>query len=142
MVRLNEAEYDARAFEERGIRHHDLHFDDCTSPPPAVARAFFAATDAAVDGGGMVAVHCKAGLGRTGTMIALYMMRTLGFGAREAMGWLRVMRPGSVIGPQQHFLCAAEQGDACCIQVTAALQGGRPPSAALAAQVAGAVERL
>ncbi len=107
-VRLNEAEYDAGAFEERGIRHHHLRFDDCACPPPAVARAFLAAADAAVGGGGAVAVHCRAGLGRTGTLIALYMMRSLGFGAREAMGWLRVMRPGSVIGPQQHFLCAVE----------------------------------
>ncbi len=64
--------------------------------------------DVAVEGGGAVAVHCKEGLGRTGTLIALYMMRSLGFGAREAIGWLRIMRPGSVIGPQQHFLCAVE----------------------------------
>jgi cell division cycle 14 len=46
--------------------------------------------------------------GRTGTLTALYLMRSWGFGAREAMGWLRIMRPGSVIGPQQHYLCRME----------------------------------
>ena len=37
-------------------------------------------------------------------------MRRWGFGAREAMGWLRVLRPGSVLGDQQHFLVGVERG--------------------------------
>lgn len=49
-------------------------------------------------------MHCKAGLGRTGSCIGAYMMKHYGFSAREAIGWMRVCRPGSVIGPQQHYL--------------------------------------
>ena len=35
-------------------------------------------------------------------------MQREGFTAREAMGWLRIMRPGSVIGVQQRYLCIME----------------------------------
>ena len=46
-------------------------------------------------GEGVVAVHCRAGLGRTGTLIGLWLMRHRGFAAREAIAWLRIVRPGS-----------------------------------------------
>ena len=106
VVRLNEARYDAAAFEEHNIRVVELEFDDCTAPPPHIVTAFLAAADA---DDGAVAVHCKAGLGRTGTLIGVWMMLRRGFTAREAMGWLRIMRPGSVIGEQQHYLCALDE---------------------------------
>ena len=101
VVRLNEPRYNAARFASRGLAHLDLEFPDCTRPPDAVVAAFLRAADAT---DGAVAVHCHAGLGRTGTLIALWLMRSRGFTAREAMGWLRVMRPGSVIGEQQDYL--------------------------------------
>lgn len=45
-----------------------------------------------------------AGLGRTGSLIGAYIMKHYHFTALEAIAWLRVCRPGSVIGHQQQWL--------------------------------------
>jgi hypothetical protein len=49
-------------------------------------------------------VHCKAGLGRTGTLVGMYLMKHYGFTSEEVIGYLRIMCPGSALGPQQFFL--------------------------------------
>eukprot|EP00292_Cryptomonas_paramecium_P000872 CAMPEP_0113690944 /NCGR_PEP_ID=MMETSP0038_2-20120614/18114_1 /TAXON_ID=2898 /ORGANISM="Cryptomonas paramecium" /LENGTH=237 /DNA_ID=CAMNT_0000612409 /DNA_START=231 /DNA_END=940 /DNA_ORIENTATION=- /assembly_acc=CAM_ASM_000170 len=85
VVRLNERAYDAAAFREHGIAVAELFFDDCTPPSALVVAKFLAIAESVP---GALAVHCKAGLGRTGTLIALYMMKHHGFSARAAMGWL------------------------------------------------------
>ena len=134
VVRLNSSEYDKEEFTQHGLLHLDLYFEDCSEPPPAIATAFLLAAEAIP---GCIAVHCRAGLGRTGTLIARYLMKHHGFTAREAMGWLRIMRPGSVIGEQQHYLCEAELGVAVSLRRQHATA-----AASLAAQVAaGMVQR-
>jgi cell division cycle 14 len=110
VVRLNEpTSYDKAEFEKYGINHYDLYFDDCTVPPNAIVIKFLKIAESAIiKRREKVAVHCKAGLGRTGTLIAIYWMKHYGFTAHECIGWLRIVRPGSVIGPQQQYLHWAE----------------------------------
>ena len=47
-----------------------------------------------------VAVHCAAGLGRTGTVLAAYFVAT-GLSARDALNKVRDLRPGSVETTEQ-----------------------------------------
>uniref|UniRef100_A0A8C5B296 protein-tyrosine-phosphatase n=1 Tax=Gadus morhua TaxID=8049 RepID=A0A8C5B296_GADMO len=101
VVRLNRKLYDGRRFEEAGLQHHDLYFLDGTTPSDIITRRFLHICESAE---GAVAVHCKAGLGRTGTLIGCYLMKHYRFTAGETLGWIRTCRPGSVIGPQQSYL--------------------------------------
>ncbi|XP_029106062.1 cell division cycle 14Aa isoform X2 [Scleropages formosus] len=101
VVRLNRKIYDAKRFTDAGFCHFDLFFADGSTPVDQIVRRFLHICENAH---GAVAVHCKAGLGRTGTLIGCYLMKHYRFTAAEAIAWIRVCRPGSVIGPQQHFL--------------------------------------
>jgi cell division cycle 14 len=105
VIRLNTRPYDPSPFEAAGMRCLHLDLDEGGAPPPTAVAAFLDAVSDAAQAGGAVAVHCKEGLGRTGTLAAAHLMAAHGFSAREAMGWLRIVRPGSVVGSQQHFLC-------------------------------------
>jgi len=67
-------------------------------------RTFLDVADRIVEAGGVVAVHCKAGLGRTGTLIGAFLIWKYGFTANEAIAFMRIVRPGSVVGPQQQYM--------------------------------------
>ncbi|XP_023834703.1 dual specificity protein phosphatase CDC14C isoform X2 [Salvelinus sp. IW2-2015] len=101
IVRLNKKMYDAKRFTDMGFEHHDLFFVDGSTPNDSIVRKFLNICENA---DGAIAVHCKAGLGRTGTLIGCYMMKHYRLTASEAIAWMRICRPGSVIGPQQNFV--------------------------------------
>ncbi|RXM28109.1 Dual specificity protein phosphatase CDC14A [Acipenser ruthenus] len=101
IIRLNKKIYDASRFTDAGFDHYDLFFVDGSTPSDVIMRRFLHICEST---DGAVAVHCKAGLGRTGTLIACYLMKHYKFTAAETIAWIRTCRPGSIIGPQQHFL--------------------------------------
>lgn len=101
IVRLNKKIYDAKRFTDAGFQHVDLFFIDGSTPSDILVKRFLELSEHCTGG---IAVHCKAGLGRTGTLIGCYLMKHYKFTAAETIAWLRICRPGSVIGPQQNFL--------------------------------------
>jgi cell division cycle 14 len=101
VVRLNKRLYEREKFLRAGFEHHDLFFTDGSTPPRRILTRFLEVCEQAK---GALAVHCKAGLGRTGTLMGCYMMKHYRMTAAEVIAWLRIARPGSVIGPQQHYL--------------------------------------
>ncbi|KAH8180140.1 dual specificity phosphatase, catalytic domain-containing protein [Sarocladium implicatum] len=105
VVRLNSELYSPSYFEALGIQHLDMIFDDGTCPPLTTVRKFIrlAHETITIKKKG-IAVHCKAGLGRTGCLIGAYLIYRHGFTADEVISFMRFMRPGMVVGPQQHWL--------------------------------------
>lgn len=96
IVRLNEARYDKTKFTKHGFKHSDLFFIDGSTPSDNITNEFLKLSE---QERGVIAVHCKAGLGRTGTLIGCYAMKHYKFPAAYFIGWIRIARPGSILGP-------------------------------------------
>ena len=104
VVRLNSELYCPTYFTALGIQHIDMIFEDGTCPALPIVRKFIGLAHGMIAKEKGIAVHCKAGLGRTGCLIGAYLIYRHGFTANEIIAYMRFMRPGMVVGPQQHWL--------------------------------------
>lgn len=110
-------QYDRRLFSQAGLRHHDLYFPDGTCPPDGILAEFLSIAESER---GALAIHCKAGLGRTGTLIGCYLMKHYGFTAPEVR---QPLCPHAQSPPFSTVSCTHAVLHVHCFQILAHLCG-------------------
>ena len=109
VIRLNEKLYIDEDFYRHGIRVYPMELTDASAPSVNMITDFLMQAELEIEGReGAIAVHCRAGQGRTGTFCAAYLMWKYQFTAKMAIAWVRMCRPGSVYGPSQQALVKME----------------------------------
>jgi atypical dual specificity phosphatase len=86
--------------EEAGLLVFHEPMEDMEAPRQEQLDRVISAIERAVANRMPVAVHCGAGLGRTGVVLAAY-MTTKGLSAANALARVRRLRPGSVETDEQ-----------------------------------------
>ena len=101
LVNLRERAHDPARLARFGLTEIHFPVPDKTAPSPGQITFAIAAMGRILGAGQRVAVHCRNGRGRSGTMLACYLMRHRGFSADEAIARVRAVRPGAVETQEQ-----------------------------------------
>ncbi len=78
-----------------GLTELHLPVPDFTAPSPALLAEAVAAINETIAAGAAVSVNCLGGLGRTGTVVAAWLV-SQGMAASESIAFMRERRPGSI----------------------------------------------
>lgn len=105
LINLTEHDFPADALARHGLKGFAVKIEDRRAPPLLWAKLLLAKMERFLRDGENIAVHCLAGLGRTGTVLCGWLIRE-GLTAEEALRRLRSIDPGFVQSDEQEQLLA------------------------------------
>ncbi len=95
VVTLTEEPLAADKIREAGLDYLHLPVPDMTAPTPSQIREYIDFCTTHLTSDEAVVTHCLGGSGRTGTMLACYLVHQ-GMSAREAIRRVRSIRPSAI----------------------------------------------
>ncbi len=106
LLSLSEESLSADLLRKYQLQREHLPVADFTAPTLEQVEQALAIIDGFLVHGLPVAVHCGAGLGRTGTILACYLV-SQGSSAKDAIPQVRTRRPSSIETPEQEAVIEA-----------------------------------
>lgn len=109
LITLTETDMDQDALQRHHLKNTHLPIFDRKAPSTPQMHMLLVRMQRLMDAGEVLAVHCKAGLGRTGLVLAAWMVRDGGLSVEAAVERLRKVHPGYIQSDEQlEFLHAYE----------------------------------
>ena len=110
LITLTERDIDQDALRRHGLRNLHLPIRDREPPTVPQIRMLIARMNGMLKKNEVLAVHCLAGLGRTGTILASWLIQD-GLTASAALERIRKIEPGYVQSVEQEQFIHAVEAD-------------------------------